>query len=221
MKNLKKEWLQILLLVAPFCAVGLLWDRLPERVPIHWNIHGQVDGYAGRPFGALFVPCMNVLVVLLIVFVSKIDPRMRRQSEEARATSLRVLKAVRLAFSLFLTVLSVTMLCIAIGIPLDIGRIIAGGLAFLFLILGNLMGKIRPNYFVGVRTPWTLESPEVWQKTHRLAGRVMVAGALLLLVGALVLPGKATFFVLLPTVILMAFVPIIYSYIAYKKQQPA
>jgi uncharacterized membrane protein len=220
MKNLKKEWLQILLLVAPFCAVALLWARLPERVPIHWNIHGQVNGYAGRGFGALFVPCMNLLMVLLIALVARIDPRLRRQTEEARASSLRVFKSVRLAFSFFLAVLAVTVLCIAVGMPLDLSRILAAGLSLLFLVLGNLMGKIRPNYFVGVRTPWTLESPEVWQKTHRLAGRIMVGGALLLLAGAVALPREATFVLLLPVVVVMALVPVIYSYVAYKKQQP-
>src|SRR5437868_6659066 len=129
MKNLKKEWLQLLLLAAPFCAAALLWDKLPERMPIHWNVRGHADGYAGRAFGALFVPCMNIFVVALIGLVSQIDPRLRRQVDDARASSLRVFRAARLALSSFLGLLSLTIISIGLGLPLDISRVIGVGLA--------------------------------------------------------------------------------------------
>src|SRR6185436_6253303 len=133
-------------------------------------------------------------------------------NEEARASSLRVFKVVRLGLSFFLATVSVTIMSIAVGLPLDISRIIGMGLAGLFLVLGNVLGKVRPNYFLGVRTPWTLESPEVWQKTHRLAGKIMVLGALLLLLGAILLPREASVLFPLPVVLVMALVPVIYSY---------
>jgi uncharacterized membrane protein len=221
MKLLKREWLQIVLLAVPFCAVALLWDKLPERIAIHWNIRGEIDGYASRVFGALFGPCMNVLLVALLAVLSWIDPRVRKQDAETRASSQRVFRGLRLTFSLFFMAISFAVLTIALGFPLDMSRFIGAGMALLFLVLGNLMGKIRPNYFVGVRTPWTLESRDVWQKTHRLAGRVMVAGSFLLLVSALTLPSRAVVLVLLPVVLIMTLVPVVYSYVIYRKVQPA
>jgi uncharacterized membrane protein len=218
MKTLRREWIQLLILAVPFFAAALLWDRLPDQMPIHWNIHGQVDGYAGRAFGAFFLPCMNAVTIVFISIVALIDPRVRKQDAETRAGSLRVFRGVRLALSLFLTALSLTTLGIAIGMPLDVSRIICAGMALLFLVLGNLMGKIRPNYFLGVRTPWTLESREVWQKTHRLAGKLMVGGSAVMLAGALLLPSKASVLFILPVALLIAAIPIVYSYVIYKKQ---
>ena len=103
-----------MLLVVPFCTAALLWDKLPERMPIHWNSQGQVNGHAGRAFGALFVPCISVMMVALIVLASRIDPRLHRQTEEGRANSLRILKIVRLTLSLFLALVSLTILGIGI-----------------------------------------------------------------------------------------------------------
>lgn len=74
MKLLKNEWLQLLILAAPFCAAALLWDNLPDRLPIHWNFRGEVDGYAGKTFGAWFLPAINVVLVVLISFLPRLDP---------------------------------------------------------------------------------------------------------------------------------------------------
>jgi len=218
MKKIKTEWLQLLILVVPFCAVALLWDKLPSRVPIHWNGHGHVDGYAGRTFGALFVPGLNLAVIALIWFVCLIDPRVKRQDPETRARSVRTFRTVRLIFSTFLCAVALTILGISIGIPLDMPRIISVGVGVMLIVLGNIMGKLRPNYFVGVRTPWTLESAEVWGKTHRLAGRLMVIGGLLLLVICLVLNPAIYVWIYVPLILAIAVAPIIYSFRLYKKQ---
>jgi len=206
------------MLALPFCAVALLWDKLPGRLPVHWNIDGEIDGYAGKAFAALCVPVSNVLAVALIGVVVLIDPRMRRQPPETRASSLKAIKAVRLVVSFFLTAVSLTMLGIGAGLSLDLPRIVGAGLALLFLVFGNVMGKLRPNYFVGIRTPWTLEDPEVWLKTLRLAGKLMVVGSLVLLAGCLVLPPAAYIYLCLPAIGVMALVPVVYSFVLYKKQ---
>lgn len=220
MKKVKTEWLQLLILAIPFCVAALLWDKLPHRVPIHWNSHGHVDGYAGRTFGALFVPAVNVAAIALIWFVCLVDPRVKRQDAETRARSLRTFRTVRLIFSTFLCAIALTILGISMGIPLDMPRIISAGVGLMFIVLGNLMGKLRPNYFVGVRTPWTLESAEVWGKTHRLAGKLMVIAGLLLLIGCLLLQPSTYVWMYVPLILAIAIVPIVYSFRLYKRRQP-
>lgn len=219
MKRLKGEWLQIVILLAPFCAAALLWDRLPERMPIHWNAAGEVDGYAGKGFAAFFTPVVNLVVVLLMSALIFIDPRIRKADEEGRANFRRVVRALRLAFTTFIGAVGIAVICIGAGLALDMSRVIGIGLAVLFGVLGNFLGKVRPNYLVGVRTPWTLESREVWIKTHRFTGRLMVGGAVVMLVTSLVLAGGTAFWVNFSLIMLICFIAIVYSFIAYRKQE--
>jgi immunity protein, SdpI family len=220
MKWLKSEWLQVLILLLPLCVAGLLWDKLPERMPIHWNAHGQVDGYAGKPFATFFVPTLNVFMVALIYFLSAIDPKVREAQPDVRKSQRKILRMVRLVISAFMSSVALAVLAIGAGLSLDMLRIMGVGMALLVGILGNFMGKIRPNYFTGIRTPWTLESPEVWIKTHRFGGRLMVASAVLLLIACVTLKGAVYVAVIVTLVLAMAFVPMIYSYVIYKKEHP-
>lgn len=219
MKKIKLDWLQVLILALPFCGVVLLWDKLPARLPSHWNLHGEVDGYASKGFGTLFLPILNVAVAALIAAICPVDPRVRKQDPETKASSLRTFRAVRLIFSTFLSGLCLALLWIAMGLPLEAPRAIGVGVSIMFLGLGNLMGKLRPNYFVGIRTPWTLESREVWLKTHRLGGKLMVAASLLLLMGCLILPTPIYLWLYAPMILLMGLTPIIYSFVLYRRQQ--
>ena len=221
MKKVKEEWLQLCILAAPFCVAALLWDKLPERMPIHWNAHGQVDGYAGKGFAAFFVPCLNIAMTALIFVLGLVDPRIRKYEPETRAQLLRTVKLVRLAISGFLCVAGLTVLAIGAGLAFDMSRVMWVGMSFLLLVIGNLMGKLRPNYFIGVRTPWTLESTDVWTKTHRLAGKVMVIGSLVVLAGSFVLPPVVQAWFAVVTIVVIAFVPLIYSYVIYKRRQAA
>jgi uncharacterized membrane protein len=218
MIRLRNEWLQLLLLLTPFCIAALLWDKLPERMPIHWNARGEVDGYAGRTFAALFVPMISIGMALLVGLLAFIDPKVRKADAEARANFQRVFKAIRLTLTGFMTAVGLAVICIGAGYPLDMSRVIAIGLALLFGVLGNLMGKLRPNYFVGIRTPWTLESREVWIKTHRLTGRLMVAVAVVLVAAGLVLPSAVMVWVAVSGPVLVLFVSVLYSFLAYKGQ---
>jgi uncharacterized membrane protein len=217
MKWLKSEWPQLLVLLLPFCAAALLWDRLPDRMPSHWNARGEIDGYASKTFAACFVPLLNVALAALLYFLSFLDPKIQRSTPEARLNFRKVFRIVRLAFSTFMTVIALAILAIGTGLPLDMTRTIGIGLAVMLGILGNFMGKVRPNYFVGFRTPWTLESPEVWVKTHRLAGRVMVGASLLLFAAALALCGPFYTWTLVSLVICMAVVPTLYSFVLYRR----
>lgn len=221
MKNLlKNEWLQLLILAAPFCAAALLWHKLPDRLPIHWNFRGEIDGYAGKTFGALFLPAINVALVALISFLPRFDPKFPNYDSETQASIMGVYRVCRLAFSLFLSALTVAILLFALQFQFDLTRFVAGGAGLLFAVMGNSMTKLRPNWFAGFRTPWSLESRTVWMKTHRLGGRLMVGCGLGLFVESLFLPAKLCFLAgVLPMIILVGIVPAAYSYFSYRAEK--
>ncbi len=224
LKNLRNEWLQLLILAVPFCAVALLWDKLPYWVPVHWNIHGKVDGYERKAFGTLIVPVINVITALVVGLLPLIDPKLQKNGAEVRASLWRTVKIVRLGITGFLSLTSLAMLAAAMGwfSGAQFSYGICAGVAVLFILLGNLMTKLRPNYFIGIRTPWTLESKEVWTKTHRTGGRMMVLGGCVMLVLCFVVPlEQYAYWVVLPVVGALSIFSILYSYLLYKKQRLA
>jgi uncharacterized membrane protein len=218
---LRNEWLQLLVLLAPFCVAALLWERLPERMPIHWNARGEVDGYAGRTFAVLFVPLVNMGIALLAGLVALIDPKVRSADAEGRENFRRVLRGIRLAITGHIAVVGVAVILIGAGYPVDMARVIGVALSLLFGILGNFMVKLRPNYFTGIRTPWTLESREVWIKTHRLTGRLLVGVAVPLVAACLVLPSAWIVWLAAGVPMVVLLFSVFYSFFIYKKQQPA
>ena len=221
MKIPKKEWLQWLILAAPFGAAAWLWDKLPERMPIHWGISGQVDGYASKPVAALLLPCINLAVALLVVILPRLDPKFARYDEETQASLRRTISAIRLAITLFLSIAALGVLATPLYPAVRVPQLIVPGAGLLFIVFGNLMTKLRPNWFVGFRTPWTLESREVWIKTHRLGGKLMVACGVCVFVFGCLLPMRQFFFwVLIPTIAVMSLVPIVYSYIVCAHSRP-
>jgi len=128
---------------------------------------------------------------------------------------------MRLAVSLFLSILALAVLAAPFHPALQIALIAVTGVGLLLMVLGNLMTKLRPNWFCGIRTPWTLESREVWTRTHRLGGRLMMAGGAFIFIFALLLPIKLLILcVLLPAIAVMSLVPIVYSYVICTRSRP-
>ena len=220
MKLLKNEWLQLLILATPFCAAVLLWDKLPERLPCHWNFRGEIDGYASKNFGALFMPIINVALVVLISFLPRLDPKRRNYDAETNASIAGAFKIFRLAITLFLSALTLAVFAVAMGFHLNITRFVVAALGVLFAVMGNSMGKLRPNWFAGFRTPWSLESRSVWIKTHRLGGRLMVGCGIGLFVESLLLPTQWCFLAgVVPLVILIGIVPAAYSFFSFRAEK--
>jgi uncharacterized membrane protein len=220
--KLKNERLQLLILGAPFCAAALLWDKVPDRVPIHWNIHDQVDGYAGKTFGVLFLPLVNLVCALILDVLPLIDPKMRNYQTDIQASVWRIIRILRLAITGFLALVSLAILASGLGMQVNVGEIISIGAALLLIVAGNFVGKLRPNYFAGFRTPWTLESPTVWAKTHRLGGFMMVGcGICMLLFCFLLRPEHYLIWVAAPCIVAMAGVPLVYSYVIYQAERKA
>lgn len=175
----KLLWLEILLLLAPFIALAMLWSTLPERVPVHWNLHNEVDRWEGKAPGLLFSPVLAVGTILLLHWLPRVDPRLRKHMDEENRMPA-VLACLRVALAAFFLVMFSVQIFATLGHSFP-GQVLLNACLILFAVIGNYLSSLRPNYFVGLRTPWTLESPDTWRATHRLGGRLMFFGSLLLL----------------------------------------
>lgn len=208
---LKKDWVILILIVIGFVIGIYFYPSLPSRVPIHWNSQGQIDGYGSKLFGALGIPLMNLGMYLLFIVLPYIDPK--RKNYENFQSTYQYLKYLLIIFFLGLEVIT---LLIATGVVDNTPLLIQVLVSLLFILLGNVMGRFKHNYFVGIKTPWTLANEQVWRKTHRMAGPIWVIGGILnilLAITGMTFNGMA-FIIIIITIVL---VPTVYSYISYQK----
>ena len=210
-ETLKKNWLQIIILVLPFILAAAFWSKFPARVVSHWNIHGQPDGWMDKGPGLLLLPLINIGIWALFAGLPFLDPRLRASQEPGRMTE--VLRAWRLAITCYLTYLALLGMAVAAGIPVDMNRTITNGMLIMFLIIGNCMGNLRPNFFAGIRTPWTLGDPEIWRATHRIGARILFYGSLGLLLAQWLLNGEHFLFATLGFLLGCSIWSFAYSYL--------
>ncbi len=178
---LKREWLQIVILALPFALATAWWDRCPAVVVTHWGLHGQPNGWMPKAPGLLLAPVLNAGLCLLLAFLPWIDPRLRGNPAADTARYRRILRVYRHALTTFFAAVAVSVIAVAAGWRVDINLLAVDGTLGLFAVMGNFMGSLQPNYFVGCRTPWTLQDGDTWRATHRTTGRLMVFGAVALL----------------------------------------
>lgn len=171
--NWKTELPLLLLIVAMFVLAAMAWPSAPDRIPVHWGLTGEVDRYGGKVEGLLMPPAEAVLVYLLMLFLPRIDPG-RANYERFSGVYYTIRAAVLVTIAVVYGTIQLAMRGQTVDVPRLIGLVVGG----LFFLLGNLLGKIRPNWFVGVRTPWTLSSKRAWTRTHRFAGWVLILGGL-------------------------------------------
>lgn len=200
--------LEILLILAALAATAVAWPHLPAMVPTHWNLQGQADGFSPRVHLFLFGPGIMAVVMLSTWLLPWLSPR-RFEVDTFSGTYRQVMLMV----FLLIAFIQEFMLWSAFGHPVSSGRALIGGVCLFIALIGNLMGKVRRNFFIGVRTPWTLASERVWNATHRFAGKTMVAGGLLGLALSILGLESWPIFALLGG----ALAPVVYSLVVYKQ----
>ncbi|GAB3470486.1 SdpI family protein [Massilia terrae] len=199
--------LSLLLIVASFGATLALYGQLPEQVPLHWNAHGEIDRYGGR--GSIFMmPGMMAFMLALLAVLPKVSPQ--RFSVDAFSDTYWY---CALLIEGLLGCLHGLIMAGTLDHDFDTGRWLLATTALFLALLGNVMGKVRRNFWIGVRTPWTLANDRVWYATHRLAAKLMVGCSALAIVAAL------ANLRLVAVVLLMAgpLVPAVYSLLYYKR----
>jgi immunity protein, SdpI family len=209
--KLRKELLLIGIVLLPFIYLGFLWKNLPDKVPIHWNLQGEIDRY-GDKIELLSIPILlPLLTYLILLIIPKIDPKNKIKHMGNKYQSIKNILTV------FMSILALFILYSTQNNSFSNPNLIILGVAILFIILGNYFKTIKPNYFIGIRTPWTLENEAVWEDTHILGGKMWFIGGILIAISSIVLNSKANLIVLLIITGILIIVPIVYSYFSFKK----
>ncbi len=209
---LKREWILWITIISPVILYLFLIHQLPALIPVHYNAAGKPDNFASPiKFLTNIVP-ENIVLYLVFLALPKIDPKKNNYFFFTRAYFF-----IRFAVHLFLSALACISLLAATGWKLNIPRLITLGVMILFSILGNYMINIKPNWFVGIRTPWTLSNPLVWKKTHSLGGRMMFILGITGFVLILILPPAASPAIVLIAAGILVVFAFLYSYILYRK----
>jgi uncharacterized membrane protein len=186
-----------------------LYPGLPDAIPTHWNLAGEVDGYMNKPWGVIVLPAAAVFSFGIMRLIPIISPRGFRTDQFIDVVNIFTVVIVG-----FMCGVTILVLLEASGRNVYINEAIFAAVGLLLIVLGNYMGKVRKNFFIGIRTPWTLASDEVWSRTHRLGGRVfMLAGLFVMLNSVVELPEAA----LATTIVIAVLVPVVYSYLIYRQ----
>lgn len=209
--TLKKEWYMIVLLSAPFIASFILWERMPDIVPVHFNAAGEADDFGPKWINAFLIPGIACATYLFLLVIPAIDPKKRIENTQ------KPIAAIRIVISLFLIGVYALVMMKSFDLEADVGQFVLVSIGILIAITGNYMNSIKPNYFIGIRTPWTLENPEVWKKTHRFASKLWILGGVMMTISAFIPFLKGSLFVIISTVLILAVVPFIYSYQLFNK----
>ena len=203
------------LVIAAVAVAVSLWayPQLPPTVATHWNVRGVADGFSSRLVAVSIMPLVIIVMTGLFNVLPKLDPR-RANYTKFIGTYWLIANAV----ILFILIGHGMIVATGLGYPVKIGRAMPIGVGLLFIVLGNYLTRVEPNWFIGIRTPWTLSSDTVWRKTHRTGGWLMVLGGLAV-TGSAFLPQSAFLPLLIGAVLVMAVIPIVQSYVLWKREQ--
>jgi uncharacterized membrane protein len=202
------NWISLAFVVASIAPVVWFWNRLPDPYPTHWNWRGEADGFTAMPWGALLLPFVQIVMWVVLAVAPWLSPK------KFSIDFTRALDSLILVVNGFFAAMSAIALAAALGHHSASGRLMPILVGALLVGIGNYLGKTTPNFFIGVRTPWTLASPVVWERTHRLASWMFVATGLVVMIVA-ALTARAPLAMLL--VLVPALLPAIYSFVLYRR----
>ena len=211
--KLKKELPLIGIVLLPFLYLMYVWNQLPEQVPLHYNLKGEVDRYGDKSELIMIPILLPLLIYLIFLAVPYIDPKKQIQKMGNKYDTLKLI------LTTFMSALALFIIYTAKNQTLTNPNIIFLIIGLLYLIFGNYFKTIKANYFIGIRTPWTLESESIWKETHKLGGKVWFVGGLLVIVCSLLLNKEINAKVFLGITIIIALIPIVYSYVLYRKEK--
>ncbi|MDO6389971.1 SdpI family protein [Pontibacter sp. BT731] len=211
--NLTREIILWAIVFIPLVNLAVVWTRLPEQVPVHFNLQGEADGWAGKNSLVFIVLGTTALFNLLLLALPHIDPKRKLTHMGSKYHQLRFILVI------FMAALSVFLIHNALNpgtFRQNIHFVLIGGL---FVALGNYFQAVKPNYFIGIRTPWTLESEQVWRKTHRLGGILWIIGGLLLIALAFLPAWGMQQTLYIAEIALTVLIPVVYSFMAYRRER--
>ena len=205
-KNLKVLILTSVVILLPNLAGVILWNQLPEQIPTHWNFAGEIDGWSSKPFAVFGLPLILLAMHWLCIAGTFADPKKNNHPTKILHLVLWIVPVVS-------ALLSALTYAAAMGKDVQMEVVMPVFIGLVLAIVGNYLPKCKQNYTIGIKIPWTLNSEENWNKTHRFAGRLwVVCGLVIMLTGFF-----GGFWIFLGVVLLMVLAPFIYSYMLHRK----
>lgn len=199
------------IIILSFIIGAYFYPQMPDRVASHWNVRGEVDSYVSRFWGLFLMPIVSIGLLFLFILIPKVDP-LKENIEKFR----KYFDDFMALMILFLFYIYVLTLAWNIGLRFDMGQAIIPAMGLLFYYVGTLLENSKRNWFIGIRTPWTLSSDKVWEQTHRVGGKLFKLAGIIAILGLFFLKWLL-WFVVVP-VILFALYAFIYSYFVYQKE---
>lgn len=211
---MKKLALILGVMILAFFAIGLYsyYNIDSDQIASHWNVDNEVDGYMGKFWGIFLIPIISLGLVFLFLFIPRIDP-MKKNFKKFD----KYYKSFIIVFMIFMLYVYVTTMFYNFGNEINIGNFILPGIGVLFFFIGIIMKKIEQNWFIGIRTPWTLSSKKSWKETHKMASILFMLLAPIMFLTILVPSKFAVWFILIPTLGISFFL-IFYSWLIWKKE---
>ncbi len=206
--NKKLVVITSIIILLPILVSLCFWNQLPEQVPIHWNIHGEIDGYASRFVAVIVLPLVLFVLHFVCAFATMMDPKHKNISDKIWMLILSICPVLSI-------LLMYMMVGSALGMEIDVNAILPVFLGVMFVVIGNYLPKCKQSYTVGIKIPWTLNSEENWNKTHRFAGPCWVIGGIMVMFTGLF----ENEILIMVIALIMVFAPIIYSYMYYVKYE--
>ncbi len=209
-----KRTLVLIVLLAVVALAVSLWayPNLPEMVPSHWNLQGEVDGTMQRTTMVFLLPGLMLFLGLLLLFIPTIDP-LRSNVERFRGAFNWFI----VGMTLFFLLMHVLTILAGLGVSFNMTIVLIPAVSVVMIGIGFVLDKTKPNWFLGIRTPWTMSSPNVWEKTHRLGGLLFKIGGVVLLAGMAFSP-QTGFLLMIGLILAITLVTVVYSYFAYRAE---
>ncbi len=207
----KNKWMLLItsvVILIPLFVGLILWQKLPETMATHWGVQGQADSWNSKLFAVVGLPAFLLVFHWVCVLITTLDPKSKNIDGKPFTLVLWICPLLSL-------LCSTIIYCVSLGIDISVELIMPIFMGALFVVIGNYMPKCKPNYSMGIKLPWTLNDEDNWNRTHRLAGRVWVAGGIIIILTSF-LKSPIVFFLI--TVTLVA-IPTVYSYMYYRKNR--
>jgi len=203
--------LSLIIILAVTIASAIVYPRLPEMAASHWNAAGQVDDTMPRFWAAFLMPLISVGLLLLFLAIPAIDPMKANIAKFGSYYNAFI--ALIIVFMLFIHV--VTLVWNLGYDQFNIGNAILPAVGLILVFAGVMMMKAKRNFFIGIRTPWTLSNDTVWEETHKLGGKLFIAAGIITVLTIFL--GEDGIWIMLPVALLAAFIPIVYSYVLWRR----
>ena len=207
-KNRYKIILSIVITLLPIVFGSVMWNRLPLNMATSFGINGEITGYSSKLFAVLGLPIILAVVNLISIIATNADPRKKNIDNKMLSVVISIVPACSLicAFCIYSN---------ALGYKADIENIMIVFVGVIFLVIGFFLPGCKQNYTVGIKLPWTLHDEENWNKTHKLAGKIWIAGSIVMIIAGLF---KFTVLFMI-CIVLIIIIPTLYSYLMYRKNK--